>query len=131
MYKIFILDDDELHNNLSVLILQIMGITDVDFRTSGREALKYFEECRIKNRFPDIMFVDLNMPGMSGLSFIKKYEAEYMKYNPACRVIMLSNSILDEERYEALKYESISDFWNKPLNKTKLENLIQNPPGNI
>jgi CheY-like chemotaxis protein len=126
LQKIFIVDDDELHNDLSLMTLQIMGITDVECRTSGRDALAYLAECRQHSRFPDIMFVDLYMPGMSGLSFIKRYESEYMKDNPDCRVIMLSNSILEEEKNEALRYKSISDFWSKPLNKSRLQSLIQN-----
>lgn len=124
MHKVFILDDDEVHNDLSVMMLQVMGITDVECRTSGRAALSYLQECKNMKVFPDIMLIDLNLPVMNGFTFIKRYEAEFMAYNPDCRIIVLSNSVMDEERFEALKFESISDFWSKPLTRNKIQKLI-------
>lgn len=122
--KIFILDDDETNNELEIMIMQSIGISNIDVRTSGKEALRYLDDCKEKNNFPAIMFVDLNMPGMHGFSFIKLYEENYRNFSPHTRIIMLSNSILENEKKEALKHESVLDFWSKPLKAGKLQEAI-------
>lgn len=125
MPKIFILDDDEMHNDLNTLILKTMGYEDVICRTSGREALQYLEACRKINDFPDIMLVDLNMSGMDGFTFIRLYEENFRSFSPRLRIIMLTNSIFEDEKTEALQFESVSDFWCKPINKQKLKEVLE------
>ena len=125
MSKILILDDDELGNELVSYLLASEGITNYDFQTSGEAALKYLEKCRMENNFPAIMFVDINMPGMNGFEFVTKYEEEFRKESPHLHVVMLTNSVLASEKQLALSYESISDFWNKPLSPVKLKKLME------
>lgn len=124
MISVLIIDDDNLHNDLSILTFKIIGINDITCRNSGKEALAFLEECKDKGIFPDIMFVDLNMPGMDGFTFIRRYEESFMKESPGSRIIMLTNSILEDDRHEALKYRSVLDFWSKPLNQKKVAELI-------
>lgn len=128
MPKIFILDDDEMHNDLNTLILKTMGYEDVVCRTSGKEALQYLELCRKNNDFPNVMLVDLNMSGMDGFTFIRLYEEHFRSLSPGLRIIMLTNSIFEDEKMEAMQYESVSDFWSKPLNKKKLKEVLEKYP---
>lgn len=122
--KIFILDDDEISNELTNIILNMSGIHDVDFRYSGREAIKYLDENQEKNTFPDLIFVDINLPGMNGFDFIENYEKTYMNMNPATKIIMLTNSVSEEEKFRALTYESVIEFWSKPLNINILKEVL-------
>jgi CheY-like chemotaxis protein len=125
MPKILLLDDDVMHNDLNALIIKTMGYENVSSRTSGRAALVYLDVCKENNDFPDIMLVDLNMSGMDGFSFIRQYEELFRKFSPKSQIIMLTNSIFDDEKNEALQYESVSDFWSKPLNKKKLKEVLE------
>jgi CheY-like chemotaxis protein len=125
MTKILILDDDELGNELVSYILGAEGIFDFEIRTSGEEALSFLGKCSENNHYPAIMLVDINMPGMNGFEFVTKYEEQYRKNSPQTHVIMLTNSVLASERQLALSYESILDFWNKPLSPSKLRNLLE------
>jgi CheY-like chemotaxis protein len=125
MAKILILDDDELGNELVSYLLASEGITDYEFQTSGEDALNYLEKCKQESNFPAIMFVDINMPGMDGFDYVTKYEEMYRKDSPHTHVVMLTNSVLSSEKQLALSYESISDFWNKPLSPLKLKKLME------
>lgn len=122
--KALFLDDDELANELVTYILEFAGITNYTICTSGNDALKYLKACKQNNDFPDIIFVDINMPGMNGFEFVGFYEKHFLTYSRKTKVIMLTNSVLSNEKIMAGKYESISDLWNKPLNTEKLINLL-------
>lgn len=124
MIKVLLLDDDELANELVVFILELAGITDYNIYTSGEEALGHLTNCRDENNIPDVIFVDINMPGMNGFEFIKHYEKEHMRYSPETRVIMLTNSVLAKEKMQAGQHESVYGFWNKPLTQVQLKELI-------
>lgn len=125
MVKIFLLDDDDTHNLLNVLLLQSIGLTDVYSCVSVKEAFEYFEQSKASGTLPDLLFVDLNMPGVNGFSFIRDFEASFWKDKPDAKIIMLTNSIMEGEKQEALKFGSVLDFWSKPLSTSKLQNLMQ------
>jgi CheY-like chemotaxis protein len=123
--KVLILDDDEISNELSRIILNSMEINDIDIEATASDALQYLDECKREGEFPDLLFVDLNLPGMNGFDFIELYEKIYMQYNPGSRIIMLTNSVVDEDRDEAMRYDSVLDFWSKPLSIPKLKDLLR------
>lgn len=123
--KIFILDDDDISNELSKIILGTMDITDIDVCTNAEEAIEYLQRSKEENDFPDLMFVDINLRGMSGFEFINLYESEFMEHNPGSKIIMLTNSVVDEDREEAMKYDSVLDFWSKPLSIPKMKELLR------
>lgn len=124
MLKIFILDDDRINNDLNEIMLNSMGINDIDIRTTAKEALDYLVECSHTDAFPVIMFVDLNLPGMNGFDFIEHFEKNYRNKYPEARIVMLTNSILQEDRIRALQYESVLDFLSKPLTTGKMKELL-------
>jgi CheY-like chemotaxis protein len=125
MIKIFLLDDDELSNELTTYIIHESGVTDVDACTSGEAALQYLETCKNGSKFPDILFVDINMPGMDGFTFVKQYEKKFGDFHPKTQVILLTNSVLADEKKRAEKHKIIRGLWNKPLTIEKLNDLIR------
>ncbi len=135
--KIFILDDDEIGNELSRIILNMAGIEDIVFRRSGKEAIRYLDECLKADNFPDLIFCDLNLPGMNGFDFIEYYEANYRNYFPGTGIIMLTNSIMSEDQDKAMNYGSVIDFWSKPLTANNLGEIVskfrikQNPSASL
>jgi len=125
MLKILLLDDDELNNELVVMLMNLEGLQDIDIRTSGEAGLEYLDQCKQSGKFPDLIFVDLNMPGIKGLTFVDQYEKNYRKASPAARIIILTNSVLRTEKEEALRFESVMDVWNKPVTKEKLKKILE------
>lgn len=123
--KIFILDDDEISNELSRIILNLWGIRNIDIRTSVFDSISYLSERARENSFPDLLFVDLDLPGMDGFAFIEYYEKHYKKKYPDAGIVMLTNSVIEEDRDRALKYESVIDFWTKPLTVNNLNDIIR------
>lgn len=74
--------DDENHIRSYVrIILTHLGVKEVFEAKTGDEALVVYKE---KN--PDVVFLDINMPGMTGLEVLPKI----IEVNPGAVVIMLT-----------------------------------------
>lgn len=82
MIKVLLVDDHELvRAGIEVILSANIGIDVINVASSGEEAL----EIARKNN-PDIVLMDINMPGMGGIEATKRL---YQKY-PKIKVIALS-----------------------------------------
>ena len=62
--RIMLIDDDADDNLFHQIILKKLDVADhIVVAESGPEALDYLKK---ENESPDIIFLDINMPGMSG-----------------------------------------------------------------
>ncbi|MBI2507273.1 MAG: response regulator [Candidatus Niyogibacteria bacterium] len=84
MKKIFIIDDDEFLLDMYAIKFRESGF-EIDVATSGPSALD-----KIKNGFsPDIILLDIVMPGMDGFEFLKQLKKENLA--PSAVVVILTN----------------------------------------
>jgi two-component system chemotaxis response regulator CheY len=70
----------------------------------------------------DLIIVDLNMPNMDGISFVKNLRNSY--YNPDLPVVMLTTTSDEELKEEALK-AGVNMFLNKPIQPEVLVHKIE------
>jgi len=89
---------------------KIEGISFVEAIEDGQAALKYLSENSI-----DLIFLDVEMPGISGLELIDK-----LPYLPQI-VITTSNT---EYAYDALEYE-VTDFLKKPITFPRFSKSVE------
>ncbi|WP_281614647.1 response regulator [Flammeovirga sp. SubArs3] len=110
---ILLIDDDELSNIYTVIkIKEFTQVPEVSICYNGEQALEYIKSKMTSGAaLPDYIFLDIHMPIMNGLEFLEEYQYVEKK----SKIIMLSTSILEEERAIALKYDFVVDFINKPL----------------
>jgi CheY-like chemotaxis protein len=124
-------DDDPI-----TLMLCKMVITRSDFAQelisaqNGEEALNYFDDLKLNNlgteikRYPQLIFLDLNMPVMGGWEFLDHFaKEEYRTLFKDCKVIVLSSTIDPDDINKAKTYPMVLDFLSKPISKEMLENL--------
>lgn len=67
--KILVLDDDPLVLKLLARMLESLGYTSVSTCDSGNAALKLMDN---PNDIPDLILLDINMPEMDGLEFVRR-----------------------------------------------------------
>lgn len=78
--KIFLIDDDEMYSNIIKLSLEENDVYDIHVFSSGDE---FFSSLHLD---PDIVIIDYNLPGMSGLEILKKIK----HIDPNISTILLS-----------------------------------------
>lgn len=121
--KVMIVDDDEIHNYLFEKRIRNIGLSEhVRAFTSGREAIQdILKERDSPENLPDVIFLDLQMPGMNGWDFLVLFEeALPLSIREKIAVFMLSSSILprDIEQAKALTY--VKEYIQKPLMEDEL-----------
>lgn len=112
---ILVVDDDEISNFISSRYIDKAGIKSSVFNYP-EEAFKY-----LLANVPaiDLILLDINMPNMNGFQFLDAM----MDHKIETKVILLTSSINAADRDKADNYESVIDFWNKPINYEKLKLL--------
>lgn len=116
--RIMVVDDNEPDQFYAKIVVRkfderIEVITAFD----GQQALEILSDME---KEPEIIFLDINMPGMDGHDFLKRYSAQ--SENP-CVVIMLSTSEEDRDRIPTEQFDCVKMHLVKPLKPEYLEML--------
>ncbi len=120
MDTILLVDDDYVSNYLTERHIRKTGIANtIKSVKNGEEALTYLAEPA--NKRPDLIFLDINMPEMDGLEFLKYFKQ--MTLDQAIRIILLTAAI-DQEKKERLNALGYYEIMEKPFTGEKLRSLM-------
>ncbi|NWC11064.1 EAL domain-containing protein [Pseudomonas agarici] len=103
---VLIVDDQK--TDALILSESVRDLAQVYVASSGEEALRVARQCR-----PDVVLLDIEMPGMNGFEVCKELKAD-PKLSEAAVIFVTSHAQADYE-LQALGYGGI-DFIQKPLN---------------
>jgi CheY-like chemotaxis protein len=122
---ILLVDDDEAMNFYHKKLIVAAGINvAIEVAENGQEALDFIQKKKkFENStlpFPDLIFLDINMPVMDGWEFLEELEKLYPDYNNNKIVMMLTTSLNAEDIKRAKTHEAIFDYITKPLNNSNL-----------
>lgn len=122
--KLLMIDDNEA---LKTFIEKIITtrFNNIDFikAENGADGLVKLVEHR-----PDLILLDINMPEMTGIEFIKKLRSDYSDIN--IPVIMLT-SVNDKETIQMLAENNVADYILKPVNINDFAKKINKTLHNI
>ena len=101
-----IVDDVEANREILEHFLRPLGV-QTQTAASGLEALE-----QVRRHRPDIVFLDIRMPGMGGQEALTRILSQRVQGRP--KVIAVTASVLDHER-QAYIAQGFDDFLGKPL----------------
>lgn len=96
---------------------------------SGEDALAFLgkEGKYEKEQMPDIIFLDLNMPGMGGKAFLKRVRgAQSIKHIP---IIVLTTSDAEIDLQDCTRKLGATGYLLKPMNILRLDKMIKKVAG--
>lgn len=135
--KTLIVDD----HPASILLLQEMltGLCECFVATSGQQALDLFERAFNEGKPFEIVLLDINMPGMSGIELLKELRSKeaawlhdpdllFRKIDPRrrkyARIIMQTASENPQDFFDAYLQGKCNGYINKPFDKKELISKI-------
>jgi CheY-like chemotaxis protein len=126
--KIMIIDDNmiDLYITKRLIIKNIFGKNVLEY-FSAEKALKYLHEHqKTISMWPEIIFIDIYMPEMSGFEFMESYNLLCEKLKKYCKVYIISSTI-DEYDIERTRLDkNLTAFQVKPITKEFLESIAAN-----
>jgi CheY-like chemotaxis protein len=90
----------------------------------AENALKILIQCP-KNESPDLISLDINMPGMDGWEFLEEFKKLPTHQKIKTVIIILTTALnpLDKKRAESI--QEVNGFMNKPLSILALQEQIK------
>lgn len=76
--------------------------------------------------FPEVIYVDLNMPIKSGFDFLEYYHANYHPVYPATKVFVLTSSLKPSDKEKTTSYSSVSGYKSKSEIDQFIESTLLN-----
>lgn len=124
--SIWFIDDDPLNNLIGTALVQKHARSaQTQSFLSATEAL---DALRTRHPWPEVIFLDLNMPGCDGWEFLDHFARLAAArandlHPPTPRVTVLSSSIQAEDIQRALAHPAVQAYLSKPLTPEKLQSV--------
>lgn len=124
---ILLIDDEEVDNFIHEKVIKNSGCTEkIVVVDGGQPALDYLVAAKDGNHpMPDLIFLDINMPGMDGWEFIEAYRQLNKAEDEHVIIAMLTTSLNPDDAEKAKTIKEIKDFINKPLTTDILQEILK------
>ena len=129
---ILLIDDNSDDNFFHTITIEENGAAQhIKTATTGETALEYLKQAKLNmNEYPmpDLIFLDINMPGMNGFEFLEKAKNLKMFHQVKTVIIVMLTSSLnpnDEKMAKEVYANEIMEFRNKPLSTEALKEIIE------
>lgn len=121
--KVMVIDDTSLDLIIAQQAMKKYEFAnEVVLKDSVRSGLEYLQSLELTPALlPQLIFLDINMPELSGFDFLNEYSNLPSVIQSSCIIMMLSTSLNHEDHERANSNIFVKRFLNKPLDRSKLE----------
>ncbi len=123
---IVLIEDNETTSFLNNRLLSRLGVArQVSSFSKAEEALRFLwdQEPTDAQAAPDLIFVDLKMPGMSGFDFLERYSQLPAAAQERTVVAVLTTSMHGADTARVAQYPNV-EYLTKPLTEEKMQRLL-------
>ncbi len=129
MPKRFLVVDDDRSNNLicKCSLRRFCSETEINTFLQPEVALQYIRDsyAAIDTNIPTIIFLDINMPILSGWDFLEIFQDFSSQTKQQFSIFMLTSSIDERDREKAALNPLVKGFLSKPLSTQAVSEIIQ------
>jgi CheY-like chemotaxis protein len=120
--KVLLIDDNEIDNFINERMITSSHFAEVVIvKNSADAALDYLKTISSVEEFPQVIFLDLNMPIKDGFEFMVEFEGFAEEFKNASKIVVLSSSISPDDINRASTNPHVSKYVNKPLSEKYLD----------
>lgn len=123
--KVMIIDDTYVDRYIAERNLVKYGFAEeIILKECATDALEYLRSIgENESMIPELIFLDIRMPEIDGFGFLREYEKLPSFIKSHCIIMMLSTSLNPEDHNRAISSPYVKQFINKPLDRSKIEEL--------
>ncbi|HEY8400738.1 MAG TPA: response regulator [Cytophagaceae bacterium] len=124
--SVLLIDDDDITNIISHKLLQSLDICEnVHSFSNAIDALDYIHEysARNENQSPELILLDVNMPVMSGIEFLKSWGKLNFSNRDKVVIVTLATGYDGNDIVKAKKL-GVNEFLLKPLTREGLQEIL-------
>jgi CheY-like chemotaxis protein len=124
--NVLLVDDNEIDNLINERIIATSKFAgNVTVKNSVDAAISYLRGIgNDADAVPDFIFLDLNMPGRDGFSFLQDFESLPAAVTGKAKVIVVSSSMSSDDINKASGNKHVIKYINKPLSEKYLEAIV-------
>lgn len=121
-FNFLLIDDNDIDNLVNSKLVERTGAAkQIIVKTSAKEALKHLRDSG--GNFPDIILLDIHMPGKGGFEFLEEYQN--LTNVPDGVIIYLVTSSQDNWDMEKAREKGfLTGVLNKPLSMEKIQEIL-------
>lgn len=114
-YKVLVVEDNVTNQQVAKAMLSKLNL-EVDIANDGKEAIE-----KLKKNDYDIVFMDIEMPGIDGYETTRIIRRSKEVRNPKVPIVAMSAHVLKGEREKCLKI-GMNEYISKPV---QMKNLVE------
>lgn len=126
MHKFLLIDDEEVFNFIHTQVIQLIEpnaqIKEIRSSTSALEFIRTSNGQ--SEEFPDVIFVDINMPEMNGFELLEELQKLSSTFVTKPHIYMVTSSLFESDRKRAETYSILSGFMEKPISATEVQKVV-------
>ena len=126
IHCILLIDDDPDDNYVHQLVIEGSGLCDtVRVVENGFKGLDYLEQTnRADSPIPDVIFLDINMPGMNGFEFLEHYRQLEESIRSRIVLMMLTTSTVWSDKHRGGLFDEVKGYLPKPITQDMLQTIV-------
>ncbi len=127
IHSIVVIDDNPISNILATKLVEYEKVSHkITAFQNAEAAFEYLKDIVLfdPEKFPALIFLDVNMPQMNGWDFLALYQNLPQENIDKCYLFMLSSSVSDSDMEKVKQFPCVTDYLVKPINKDMLQNII-------
>lgn len=125
----YLIDDDHIFHWMVKRSLEaITEKVELKIFRHGLEALRELKAISDPSKFPDVIFLDINMPILNGWEFLDEYESLQIPPDNKVCIYMVSSAQDIRTLHRAMENRLLSGFFSKPISQAELSMIIEEQP---
>ncbi|HLX90082.1 MAG TPA: response regulator [Puia sp.] len=124
--SVLLIDDDEPTTFMYKMVIGESGCAaNIQIAHGGEEALGLLHQTdQDSSPYPDLVFLDINMPRMDGWEFLEQLQAVKLNGGKYPVIVMLSTSLNPDDEIRARRINEVSAYRHKPLTVDMVREIV-------